>query len=651
MSISSEFSTMLGVQDDFCIQLGNHLKLARASPLATGHLVIKEFFRRRRTTSDPSSSTAFLENIPDHFFFATPALIERLETLRHLIHSSDLFLVLVGEQGVGKNTLLKELLISADPQWAVCSILPARLRGEQTPQPESGLLEQLSIGYGLTVSEQDSDSMKVRLFDHIGALYDSGTIPVLIVDGNEPSLDDLELLAELSRAERTLGARIIFVCEPGSVRQIREFMAQTRSADIIRTMDVPAFTEEQVGDYLHLCWNQTDRQGDNPFTDGVIRSMYYASKGLPANVNRLAEQFLQNRLAAPNRKPHAAGKTRQTSGGSIHNALDNITTQKGILIALVGGLVAVSGGLLLFAGHEFPKAPGVVTLPAPTSLENSEKNHRSDSSALGDIAPEQTPAHSPAVAPRELTARGTLLQKPGAPDQEFRSAIATRSLTVTDPEDITARASWEPDGASEVSTAKSSASETPIPQVSDPVTQPVTALPGADPIKVHPMTTSRDLDSHHKETPKETPKETYGKILPIPARESTESSPADTNPTPENQPRRQRSQSIRAPRHSPEQSSVRTIAWLRRQDPDHYTIQLIGLSTKEKLLGFLQEHRLDSQAAWFEADKEGKDLFIAVYGIYPTRGAANIGIWGLPETLRKNRPWSISIGEILKKAR
>nr|VFJ52801.1 MAG: hypothetical protein BECKFM1743A_GA0114220_101069 [Candidatus Kentron sp. FM]VFJ65981.1 MAG: hypothetical protein BECKFM1743C_GA0114222_104081 [Candidatus Kentron sp. FM]VFJ66273.1 MAG: hypothetical protein BECKFM1743C_GA0114222_104182 [Candidatus Kentron sp. FM]VFK08936.1 MAG: hypothetical protein BECKFM1743B_GA0114221_100879 [Candidatus Kentron sp. FM] len=605
--------------------------------------MIKEYFRRRRTISDPSLSTAFLENIPDHFFFVTPALIKRLEMLRHLIQSSDFFLVLVGEQGVGKNTLLKQLLISADPQWAVCSAFPARLRAEQAPQPESGLLERLSKGYGLTVSEQDSDSMKARLFDHIGALHDSGAIPIFIIDGNELSLDDLELLAELSHAERNFGARIIFVCEPGGVRQIREFMAELRGVDIIRTMDVPAFTEEQVGDYLHLCWNQTARQGDNPFTDGVIRSMYYASKGLPANVNRLAEQFLQNRLAAPNRKPYAAGNTRQTLGGLIRNALDEVTTQKGGLIALVGGLVAVSGGLLLFASHEPPKDPEMVPLEASISLENTEESHPSDSPALGDIALKQTPLQSLTVTPQEFTDQGTILQKPDAPDQEFRSAIATRSLTVTDPEDITTRASWEPDDASKVSAAKPGTSETPSPQVPDPVTEPNTAPSDADPIKVHPMTTSRDLDSHHKEI--------HGKTPPTPARESTESSPTNANPTPENQPRQQSPQSIRAPGYSPEQSSVRTIAWLRQQDPDHYTIQLIGLSTKEKLLEFLQEHRLDSQAAWFKATKEGKDLFIAVYGIYPTRGAANIGIWGLPGTLQKNRPWSVSISEILKKAR
>nr|VFJ87990.1 MAG: Cell division protein DamX, binds to the septal ring, contains C-terminal SPOR domain [Candidatus Kentron sp. H]VFJ89964.1 MAG: Cell division protein DamX, binds to the septal ring, contains C-terminal SPOR domain [Candidatus Kentron sp. H]VFJ96340.1 MAG: Cell division protein DamX, binds to the septal ring, contains C-terminal SPOR domain [Candidatus Kentron sp. H] len=600
--------------------------------------MIKKYFRRRETTPDSPPPPVFLENTADDFFFSTPVLIQRLDLLRHLVQSGGFFLILVGEQGTGKNTLLKRLCIPANPRWEVCRVPAVEFSivgpsADDETQPKPGLLERLIEEYKLTPPSQDSDLMKNALFDHIGALHDSGGIPLVIVDGNEtPPVDDLRLLAELSSANERLGARIVLICKPGNARRIRELVATFQGGEITHTVDVPPFTEEEVGDYLHLRWNQTNPVGDDPFTDGVIRSIYHASKGLPASVNELARQFVQNRLPASSRKTRVA-----TIGAPV---LDTMT-QRGGLIALVGGLIVISVSLLLVMNHKPQGGTERVDLPLPIPPTNTQQAvDLKSASALGGIALGQPPLSALA---------GSTLQRPVMPLEEFKSAIAPQPLTPdsTDSRDVATTIPLESDDPSKVAAEQSPSdpATAPIPAAPyepEPTTVPATASIAA---ATTPMTTARELDFRRKEARE--------KASSTPTKDSTTSPPAtdgDKPPKSQSQLRQQSPKLVRIPKRISKYTAVRTIEWLRQQNPEHYTIQLIGLSTKERMMDFIEKHRLDSRAAWFETVNRGKEWFVVVYGIYTTREAARAGIRTLPRTLRKNKPWAVTVDSILNKA-
>nr|VFJ74677.1 MAG: Cell division protein DamX, binds to the septal ring, contains C-terminal SPOR domain [Candidatus Kentron sp. FW] len=624
-------------------------------------MVRKYFEQQGETVPDP-----FPESLTDNFFFATPALTQRLDLLRHLIRSGEGLLVLIGEHGAGKSTLLEQLLESADPQWQICFVSPAEFSDNDTTQSELSwehrmeqeatpaqtdstshvakghrqLLQHLLEGYNLSFPEQDSDSIQDILLDHIGALRTSGQTPLIIVDDSEAlSSDNLQFLVELSYGNEGLGSRIILVCRPESVRRVREIVATTGGNGLIHTVDVLPLDKEQVGDYLHLRWNRASPMGDDPFTDGIIRSIYHASKGLPANINRLADQFLQNRRSKSSRKTRTTRSTQTISG----LAFNIIATRKRKLITIGGGIMVLAIVLpwLITAKHEPQPGTKTLTLPihqTPTTRIQEIKSRKVESQEIGSGKIDPTAAWGnedepdtpsfqgntlPSLAvPRTFDPREPTSQRPITSTKDFTSDSASRHTDVIDTKDV----ATIPPGSNASVRSRETTTEQTVTGLPNRLTTPSVTT------ETFRRTDSREIDYFRED--EETPSmETNARSDFI----------RDNNAPLEERAYSGKPKSVRVP----EPTSVRTISWLRKQNPSHYTIQLLGTSSKERMLEFLVRHKLDSRAAWFKTKHNNRNWFVVVYGIYPTHKAASAEIRGLSKALRHLDPWPRNVGKIL----
>jgi len=73
-----------------------------------------------------SPGDPFADDAENGFFFTPPALQQRFNLLHHLIQYSDLLLMVIGEQGAGKTTLMNRLIAEANEPWRV-AVLEAHL--------------------------------------------------------------------------------------------------------------------------------------------------------------------------------------------------------------------------------------------------------------------------------------------------------------------------------------------------------------------------------------------------------------------------------------------------------------------------------------------------------------------------------------------
>ncbi|MGQ0658280.1 MAG: SPOR domain-containing protein [Chromatiales bacterium] len=79
--------------------------------------------------------------------------------------------------------------------------------------------------------------------------------------------------------------------------------------------------------------------------------------------------------------------------------------------------------------------------------------------------------------------------------------------------------------------------------------------------------------------------------------------------------------------------------WIARQDPKHYTLQVISSGNEEALVALLQRESLSGDVAYFRVNADGRPRYTALYGVFETQAAAGVARARLPASLQKINPW------------
>jgi DamX protein len=96
----------------------------------------------------------------------------------------------------------------------------------------------------------------------------------------------------------------------------------------------------------------------------------------------------------------------------------------------------------------------------------------------------------------------------------------------------------------------------------------------------------------------------------------------------------------------PDNLPQRQDAWLRQQDPAHYTLQLVAGEHPDTIRKFITEHKLANDLALYHSTRNDKPWFGLTYGIYPDKQAAIDARARLPRELRRLKPWVRDLGGI-----
>lgn len=89
-------------------------------------------------------------------------------------------------------------------------------------------------------------------------------------------------------------------------------------------------------------------------------------------------------------------------------------------------------------------------------------------------------------------------------------------------------------------------------------------------------------------------------------------------------------------------------AWLRQQNPAHYTLQLVAGEHRETIEKFLSKHKLSGQLAFYQTTRNGKPWYGLVSGVYADKQQAIDARSRLPEPLRKTQPWIRPFADVHK---
>jgi len=336
------------------------------------------------------------------------------------------------------------------------------------------------------------------------------------------------------------------------------------------------FPKPDVREYLEWRFRQAHYRGLLPFTDEQLEKIVARSGGNPSVIDNMADNLLGDM---------ESGEIRNQGGGfpTMHAALT-------VMLAVLVGLI------YLYVQEDSTNVedvaavtPEVVATPAGEggSSPDASVSERSEGVAPSAAAGFPSAADSPDATALsgaqsiEETAPSTL------PEVVAPEPSQTAPLVVSIPESI----------------PESEPGRVPEPErVPAPEVQPEPErLPEPAP------------------EPEPTPEP-----APVP---EPEPAPA---PVPEPEP-----EPVVLPISEPFQDS----AWILRQDPERFTMQLLTLSSRERAAQFIQRQPHPEEFAMYRILRDGNTFYVVIYGVFSGPGAAESASRSFVGELAAIKPW------------
>jgi general secretion pathway protein A len=236
---------------------------------------------------------------PDpRFYYSTPAHESALVELLSGIETRQGFLVLTGEAGTGKTTLLNHIL-----DWL-------HRRGRSTAYifhahlEPIGLLRFILRDFGIPCESRSKSDLVSALHTWLLERHAALDLPVLILDEAHAlpiqSLDELRLLLNLETPRGKL-LQIILSGQPELDEKLRLPALRQLRQRIMFHSRLPLLTQEETAAYISSRLGAAGCSDSSLFPDEVVQDIFAASGGIPRVVNLLCEHALISSFAEQQR--------------------------------------------------------------------------------------------------------------------------------------------------------------------------------------------------------------------------------------------------------------------------------------------------------------------------------------------------------------
>ena len=227
---------------------------------------------------------------PDpRYFYTTPSHEAALAELLYGIETRKGFLVLTGEAGTGKTSLLKQIV-----DW-----LKGRKRSTayifHTHVEPIGLLKFILSDFGAPCQSRSKSELVNALHTWLLQRHAAGDLPVLILDEAQAlplqTLDELRLLLNLETPRGKL-LQIVLSGQPELEEKLRLPELRQLRQRIVFHSRLGLLTQKETAGYISRRLAVAGCPDSLLFPDEVVHDIYSSSRGIPRVVNLLCEHAL-----------------------------------------------------------------------------------------------------------------------------------------------------------------------------------------------------------------------------------------------------------------------------------------------------------------------------------------------------------------------
>lgn len=571
----------------------------------------------------------------DRFYYLNPALKEQLALLQHYTQYGNLLLLITGERGIGKSSLKQRFINTAQEEWRVCEIQA------HTMMDASVLLRQIAQGFGITEPPFDASSLYEVLSEQLEYLHQQSYEPILIIDdAHELPQDALQSLLYLAEhhSDHDSALRIILFCEPQIETMLEDPAIHSLKERITHSIDIAKLDEAETAEYLRHRLAVAGLDGTSPFTPKLINKIYKASGGIPYKINEYAHQNLldDREPVVDDEQEHDDALIHSESQFTLRNMiLGGIALTVVIAVLLfqddINRVFEEPGPVKTIATETkaIPPATEITTPQAAVSppaakqktiefsLNSPDAAQQAENSKPVETIKPVTENHQePAKespAPAAATLKLDSINPDPVPPSQQRQIIAISGTGFHKRQQV--KITWSGNekilAPSQVNVTSDSYMNLILNVGSKKDSWTVTVI---DPLL---KITSNTLRFEVATAEKEKSIAVKNAVTAI-----TKAEPAKAV-----------------------YASIFGTDWIKQQNKDHFTLQLLGTHQKNTLPAYLEKYNLKNEAAMFITKRDNQDWYTLIYDHYPTKTAAQTAAKNLPAGM--NKPWVRSFASIL----
>jgi general secretion pathway protein A len=240
---------------------------------------------------------------PDpRFFYSNPVYREALVTLHYGIEARKGFVIITGEAGTGKTTLLRMLMHNLDSAIHTAFIFNPRLSF-------TALLRFILSDLGVASSAKDRLKLTEQLNGHLIEQLKKGETVALLVDEaqalSDELLEELRLLSNLETDREKL-IQIVLMGQPELERKLDEpELRQLKQRVTLRCRLLP-LSQHEVGLYIASRLKTAGYEGKELFASEAVEKITHYSNGIPRLVNVVCDNALV--IASAASKKHVSAE-------------------------------------------------------------------------------------------------------------------------------------------------------------------------------------------------------------------------------------------------------------------------------------------------------------------------------------------------------